>query len=367
MSEPRCVKFSQFYDLVAEKDPRLPLSISADLTYRCNFRCAHCFCRLPEDAPQAARELTFEEWDRILGECVDEGALFLGVSGGEALLHPDFRRIWVMAKRRGLLVNLLSNGALITPDWADFFADWPPQEMSVSLYGATEETYHRFTGLPGRYARVRQALDLLVERGLTIQVKSVFTRRNVGEFEALRELILQYGGVFRWDAELLGTYSEGGGNPLEERLSAEEIVALERRDLERDAAWRKQLKDWQPSPPLQETPFRCGVGRGGPHLDPYGRMRPCIILESLSYDARAGSVHEGWRAALPALLTAFPVVPGPCVSCALPELCRYCPGHALLAGCSVGGPSPFHCELGRLRAGTYDLVQEAEISAIPVP
>jgi MoaA/NifB/PqqE/SkfB family radical SAM enzyme len=361
MSEPRCVKFSQLDELLREQDRRLPLAISADLTYRCNFRCAHCFCRLPEEAPQAARELTFDEWDRILGEGVEEGALFLTLTGGEALLHPDFRRLWVAAKRRGLLVTLFTNGALLTADWADFFADWPPQEISVSLYGATEETYRNFTGLPGMYRRVRDALDRLVERGLPLEVKSVFTRRNVHEFAALRQLILQYGSIFRWDAELLGSYAEGGDSPATERLSAEEIIALEGADPGRDGEWRRRLQDWHPSPPLSDSPFRCGVGGGGPHFDPYGQMRPCMTLESVSYDARTGSVREGWREVLPRLLAAVPVAPGPCVSCGLPQLCRFCPAQARLDGCSVGGPSPLHCELARLRARAYDVPVERTV------
>ena len=358
MSEPHCLKLRQLGDLFKAKDPRLPLAVSADLTYRCNFSCAHCFCRLPENAPQGARELSGAEWDRIFGECADEGGLFLTLTGGEPLLHPDFRQVWVAAKRRGLIPTLFSNAALLTADWADFLADWPPQQVSVSLYGATEETYRSVTGVPGRYRAVREALDRLAERGLRLEVKCVFTRRNVHEFAAVREISRQYGEIFRWDAELLGTYPEGGGNPAGERLSPEEVVALEAADPIRDAEWRKRMSVWEPAPPLSETPFRCGVGGGGPHLDPYGQMRPCMTLESVSYDARSGSVREGWREALPRLLGEMPVVPGPCVDCTLPELCRFCPAQARLAGYSLGGPSEFHCRLAHLRAQAY---------GVPVP
>ena len=365
MSDRRCADFGELVTILREQDERLPVAVTADLTYRCNFRCAHCFCRLPENAPQAQQELTFAEWDRILGECVDEGALCLTLTGGEALLHPDFRRIWVMAKRRGLLLELFTNAALLDSEEVSFFAEWPPRLLSVSVYAATEETYRHFTGRSGMLARVRSALDLLAERGVAFELKTVLTRRNVHEFEALRQLFSQYGKTFRWDAELLGTYSTGGGNPAAERLTPAEVVALEQADAVRYREWQRLLRDWEPAPPLVQTPFRCGVGMGGPHFDPYGRMRPCMVFESLSYDARTGSVRQGWREVLPRMLAAFPVVPGPCVSCAWPQLCRFCPATALLAGCSVGGPSPFHCELGRLRAQAHGISEERRASLTP--
>jgi hypothetical protein len=216
------------------------------------------------------------------------------------------------------------------------------------------------------YRRVRAALDMLAERGLRLEVKSVFTRRNVHEFAALRDLILQYCDHFRWDAELLCTYAEGGGNPPAESVSAAEMIALEAADPARDTQWRERLQNWQPSPPLSDTPFRCGVGAGGPHFDPYGQMRPCMTLESLSYDTTSGSVREGWREVIPRLLAAVPVTPGPCVTCGLAVLCRFCPAQAFLAGRSVGGPSPLHCELARARARAYGLPVETQPEAVAI-
>ena len=359
MAERPCTRFAELSSQLAARDDRLPVVAYADLTYRCNFRCAHCFCRMPEHRRQASRELTFSEWDRILGECVDEGTLFLTISGGEALLHPDFQRIWVAAKRRGLIVELLSNAALITPAWVDFFADWPPLTISVSVYGATEQTYRAYTGLPGMYSRVREALDLLVGRGLRVSVKTVLTRRNVHEWQSLRDLLTSYDRVSRWDADIFGCLAEGGGAPLEERLSPAEIVALEQADPLRSAEWRRMLSGWTKSGEVPSLVFRCAVGRHTLNLDPYGNLHPCGLLESVSYDLRRGTVREGYREALPQLIATFPAPEGPCLACDIAAACRMCPARALLDGVSVTGPSPFYCDLGRLRIEAFAPQAEA--------
>lgn len=361
MSDARCLSLPELTQQLLQADARLPIGVTADLTYRCNLRCAHCFCRLPENAPQAARELGFAQWDRILGECADEGALTLTLSGGEPLLHRDFRQIWMAAKRRGFVLELLTNAARIDAETADFLADWPATKISISLYGATEQTYRDLTGVAGIYAKVRQALEYLTERQLVFEVKSVFTRRNVHEFAAIRELAMRYAGAFRWDAELCGAYAEGGGDPLSERLSPGEIVNLERADTVRMNEWRQYVASLVPAAAPQ-TAFTCNIGRGGPHLDPYGGMRLCMLLENVTYDVLHGSVREGWREVLPARLAALAFPAGACASCAVASLCPACPAYALLEGCAPEGPVPFFCEVAHQRAQALQVSTQEETS-----
>ncbi len=350
MSDARCLSLPELTRQLLQADERLPIGVTADLTYRCNLRCAHCFCRLPENASQAAREMGFADWDRILGECADEGALTLTLTGGEALLHRDFRQIWVAAKRRGFVLELLTNAARIDEPTADFLAEWPPSKISVSLYGATEETYRNFTGVPGTYDRVLQALDYLTERQLVFEVKSAFTRRNGHEFAAIRDLAMRYAGSFRWDAELCGPYAEGGGDPCSERLSPDAIVNLEQADTVRVQEWRRYVANLPHTPAEADSAFTCNIGRGGPHFDPYGGMRLCMLLDIVTYSVLGGSVREGWREVLPARLAELSLAPGPCASCAVADLCAACPAHALLEGCPAAGPVPFFCEVTRRRA-----------------
>jgi radical SAM protein with 4Fe4S-binding SPASM domain len=337
------------------RDPHIPLAVSMDFTYRCNFACTHCFCRLPVDGSTPRPELTLQEWDRLLGETADEGALFLMITGGEPLVREDFADVWKMVKRRGFVCELFTNGSLIDVAMADLLAEYTPKQVSITVYAASEETYARMTGRPGMHARVLDALDLLAERDIPVEVKGLFTRQNAHESDAISKQALRYDELVRWQAELVGCYTEGGGNPGDVELSPEELVELELADPIRSGEWRSRLETWTPSPENPDSPFRCELGKGRFHLDPYGNMRPCMLLESVSVDCRSMPVRQAWREELPRALADMPWQSSACNVCGLADICRACPAKFLLAGVPAGGPYHVYCELARARARAYGI------------
>ena len=129
---------------------RIPICGSVEVTARCNLRCAHCFINLPANDRRAqAQELAGSEWRAFLDQIVDAGCLWLLLTGGEPFLRPDFLDIYTHAKKNGLLITLFTNGTLITEREADHLAEWRPFAIEITLYGRTQETYERVTGVPG--------------------------------------------------------------------------------------------------------------------------------------------------------------------------------------------------------------------------
>ena len=331
---------------------RHPQLMTLELTRRCNFACGHCYCRLPAEGPTPRPELTTEQWRRIIGEAVDMGVLFTLFTGGEPLLRDDFREVWQFARSRGLIAVLFTNGLLVDEDMAAFLAEWTPRLVSVTLYGASEETYQKVTGRAGMHRRALAAVELLRDHGLMVDVKSIITRHTVHEFEALREQSARYQEAFRWDAELLAPYHEGGGDPHQERLTTEQLMAVELQDEVRTAEWRKIAAQWQPARPMPDTPFRCLVGTQDFHADPYGMMLPCLGMEAVRLNALEMGVQGAWEA-LPEAIAAVIGPPGPCQECALPPICRQCPADNLMEGVPTGQPLAWRCELAQLRARTF--------------
>lgn len=333
---------------------RVPNSMSLELTRRCNFACTHCYCRLPAAGPTPRPELTTAQWDRILREAVDEGVLFALFTGGEPLLRRDFRELWRLGRQLGLISVLFTNGLLIDAEMAEFLAEWTPRQISISLYGASEEAYRLVTGHEGAHRRVLQSLDLLRERGLKVEVRSIITRANRHEMQALRDQSARYQELFAWDAELIGSFADGEGRPDAVRLTAQELHDLEWADTVRRAEWQKLGAAWTPAPPQPDCSFRCGVGRSEFHLDPYGRLNPCLGLQAVALDLLQMSVHQAWET-LPAAIGELTAPPGPCQECGLPPICRQCPAEALLEGVRPGWPLPERCQMARLRAQALGL------------
>ena len=175
---------------------RIPLNGSLEVTLRCNLRCEHCYLPFSQRSGSSNGELSLAEIQRIFSEIADAGCLWLLLTGGEPFLRRDFLEIYDDAKRKGFIITIFTNGTLINQRIADHLAEWRPFEIEISLYGATQATYESVTGVPGSYARCRNGIDLLLERGLPLYLKSVLITLNEHELEQMQQLSKSLGVIF---------------------------------------------------------------------------------------------------------------------------------------------------------------------------
>jgi MoaA/NifB/PqqE/SkfB family radical SAM enzyme len=102
----------------------IPLTGSIEITARCNLDCVHCYLVRSVNAEKSSGlELTKEEFFRIVDEIVEQGCLWLLITGGEPLLRTDFESLYLYAKKKGLFVTLFTNATLVTPGIADMLAE----------------------------------------------------------------------------------------------------------------------------------------------------------------------------------------------------------------------------------------------------
>jgi len=120
------LSYSEFGELISKKTAgrRVPLKGSLELTLQCNLRCKHCYLDGVHDGIPGEQELSTEEWYDILDQLADAGTLWLLMTGGEPFARSDFLDIYTYAKKRGFLITIFTNGTLITPEIADYLADW---------------------------------------------------------------------------------------------------------------------------------------------------------------------------------------------------------------------------------------------------
>ena len=138
---------------------RIPLTATVEIIATCNFACKHCYI-----APCAEREdvMSLEQAQVLFDKLAAAGTLSVLLTGGEIFTHRQFREIYLAAKRHGFMIYLNTNAYLIGERWANFLAEWPPEYVSISLYGLSEERYEAVTGIPNSFRRVTRAIDLLV-------------------------------------------------------------------------------------------------------------------------------------------------------------------------------------------------------------
>ena len=93
----------------------IPLWFSVELTYRCPLKCTWCNNPLDFD-DYAERELSTEEWKKVLRDARDLGALQLGFTGGEPLLRNDLEELVAYANEIGFYTNLITSGIGLTDE-----------------------------------------------------------------------------------------------------------------------------------------------------------------------------------------------------------------------------------------------------------
>ena len=116
------------------KEKKAPINGSLELLPLCNMNCDMCYVRLSrEEMEQKGRLRTADEWLEVGRQMKDAGVLFLLLTGGEPLLFPDFKRLYLELRKMGFILTINTNGTLINEDWADFFGTYPPRRVNITL------------------------------------------------------------------------------------------------------------------------------------------------------------------------------------------------------------------------------------------
>ena len=334
---------------------RYPLDGTLELTERCNLGCVHCYINQPAGSLSAqARELSASQIAGIVDQIADAGCLFVLLTGGEVLLRPDFGEIYSHVRQRGMIATVFTNGTLLTPQLADTLAESRPFSIEVTLYGATAATYEAVTGVPGSYARCRRGIELLLERGLSVGLKSVLLKENRHELEPMQALAKQLGAKYRYEA-VVWPRLDGGLGPLDHALPVSEVAALDRDDPERLAQWEKVAAQFTGEAVRAEYVYSCGAGLHSFHIDSAGRLSLCMMARRPAYDLSQMSFIEGWNR-LGAERLRRRELETPCRSCTVGGLCAQCPGWSQAMHGDDETPVDFVCELGHMRAAQIQRV-----------
>jgi len=342
---------------------RALFSFDLDLTARCNNNCRHCYINVPaQDRFAQVHELTLPEIAHIADQAVELGALWCLITGGEPLLREDFADIYLMLKRKGLLVSVFTNATMIRAEHIALFKKYPPRDIEVTIYGATRETYEAVSRRPGSFAAFVLGLDLLVDAGVRVRLKAMALRSNLHEMEAIAAFgRARTKDFYRFDPQL---HLRFDGDPArnaeikEERLTPEEVVALERADEHRFGSLQKgcgTLINEGFTHIGCDHLFHCGAGNGSFNVGYDGTFRLCSSLwaPGTTVNLRGTRLREAWESLVPHvrdLRSRDAEYLATCRRCAIVNLCLHCAAHAHLETGAMDGVTPYFCEVAHARA-----------------
>lgn len=322
---------------------RIPLWAHVEIIATCNFRCHHCYI-----APVAQHEdvMSLEQTRIVFDKLERAGTLSLLLTGGEVLTHKQFKDIYLDAKRRGFLLYVNTNAYLIGRRWADFFAEWPPEFISISLYGLSNERYREVTGIPNSFDRVVRGLDLLAERKLLFGLKCPAMKNTADELPAMREFAKRWGVAFKYDP-VIQPDEKGGIKPLSLQLAPAEVVDLEEKMSPGLTDWR----DFYSRYPEQASDrvYRCGGGRTLMAVNVHGGVSTCLTSRQAVGNLFEQPFDEVWAMLGGKVAKRFPDG-HPCATCKFRVMCAGCPATVEQVAGLPEGYVQQYCAITHLRA-----------------
>ena len=169
-----------------------PLIVGWELTLQCNFACKHCGSAA--GAPRAL-ELTTGESLALCDQFPDLLVQEVDLTGGEPLLRNDWSKIAKHLIRKGIQVNVLTNGWRLNDEQAAELKDSGISCVGISLDGM-EKTHDYVRGRSGSFTAVISALESLHRNDLPFNLITTVNALNIDELPDLLRLIMSMGVRF---------------------------------------------------------------------------------------------------------------------------------------------------------------------------
>lgn len=314
----------------------VPLSGTFELTPCCNLSCKMCYVRKSRaDVEAEGGLLSAKEWISIAEKCREKGMLYLLLTGGEPLTHPEFREIYTAVRNMGFAVSINSNGTLIDDDMVEFLAANPPARVNMSLYGASRETYDELCGVPEAYDKAIHAVRAMRSAGITVKINYSVTKYNSSDMKGIlavareNECNIQIASYMFPPLRRDGT--KVGNN---DRLSAEEdarfFVESERHRMsEEEFQARCKARVEHAAGTIDEEcmdapteHIRCRAGSTAFWIAWNGDISLCGMIPVKSANVRETDFEEAWKRVRED--TAKIMMPVKCTVCGDREVCMVC-------------------------------------------
>ncbi len=327
---------------------KFPLGGSLELLPLCNMDCDMCYVRLSrEEMEKKGRLRTVEEWKKLADEMKAQGVLFLLLTGGEPLLYPDFKELYLYLQELGMILTINSNGTLIDGKWAEFFGRHKPRRINITLYGKNAETYKNLCHYENGFEKTLQAVSLLREQNVDVKLNGSLTKENrgdVGELLAIAERLKvpMHMDTYMYPPEKC----VGESVPDTWRMDAEEAAEAQM-EIDRYFYGEHYPEYCEKMALLGKTQgvgdcgMKCRAGKSSFAVNWQGQMQPCVMMSWIQYNVFEQGFAKCWKKLTEAVDGVR--ISEKCASCAWREVCQTCAAGARLETGNYDGVPEYLC------------------------
>ncbi|MCP2337385.1 radical SAM protein [Actinomadura rupiterrae] len=219
---------------------------SYELNLGCNYDCKMCYLGLKK-----FEGLAWDDRVLVLEAMRNAGVVWCQLTGGEPMIDRLFVPVYEHAWDLGMMLDVLTNGSrLASPLVLDSLTKRRPHKVTLSLYGATADTYDGLTQRRGAFRRFMRGLRAAIEAELPLDLSLIITKDNVHEVEQMQGLADRFGLRYREYSAISPTIRGGA----------------------------ESLPSQSPEYLTNRRPFTgCDAGHTSFHVDPLGRASICKI------------------------------------------------------------------------------------------
>ena len=239
-------------------------------------------------------------------------------------MRRDFVDIYTYAKKKGFIVELYTNAALLDERTLSVLKKYPPLLVDISLYGSCEETYQRVTGVTGAFEKVLKNIGLLVEANIRVSLKTPILKLYYSELDAMKQIAEQYNLPFRTGLEIFPAL-ENDKSVQQYAVSMRDSLRYEFREYDERPRSLDNEGNFKKVNLLEERPlFRCKLGQASCVIDYEGRMCPCMSFRQVGRKLTFDNFHEVWNS-----FSTYPKMKASptykCLDCEASDFCDICP------------------------------------------
>lgn len=309
---------------------KIPIYGGFELTPYCNFSCKMCY--VTETAPGLPL-LCADQWLEFGRQAADAGTLYIVLTGGEPLLHPEFKEIYLGLRRMGMILTINTNSTLIDEKMADFLAYNMPRRVNVSLYGPNADVYRQLCGNAAGFDKTIHAIELMLERNIPVKINIVPNSINYPYLDEMLDICRKYGLTVEMTTYLFEPIRKSGSGQQLYRLEPEQMAQAhlkwdgyrynEHEMIARAILCHQGLENFEVSRQTQgTTPIRCHAGNSSFWLCWDGKMNACVNMIRPQADVVQLGFADAWE--LVKKEGADIQVPAKCNTCSLKRFCTTC-------------------------------------------
>lgn len=167
-----------------------PIIIFWEMTKACDLSCRHCRASAIKDP--LPEELSTEESIEFVRSIPAFGKPYprLILTGGDPLRKKNLFDILSVAREQGISVSITPAVTdRLNEKMVDALADAGVRSYALSLDGSGAATHDGLRGVEGTFEKTLEIMDMLIEKGLSVQVNTAVMRSNVHELPGILNIL----------------------------------------------------------------------------------------------------------------------------------------------------------------------------------